>query len=182
MKKRLLLEYFWLACKYSVVVAFIALIVRGFLFLPIPVEGNSMNTTLKQNDWVLVEKFTKIKRFDIVVFQLADGNTYIKRVIGLPGETVSYKEDQLYIDGKKMAEPYLAENKAKDQNQNSYTNDFSLEELMNVDKLGKDSYFVIGDNRRVSKDSRSFGAISEDQIIGKAFFIYYPIREMKWIQ
>ena len=81
-----------------------------------------------------------------------------------------------------MAEPYLAENKAKDQNQNSYTNDFSLEELMNVDKLGKDSYFVIGDNRRVSKDSRSFGAISEDQIIGKAFFVYYPIREMKWIQ
>lgn len=182
MNKRLMLDYFWLACKYSVVVAFIALVVRGFLFLPIPVEGNSMRSTLHQNDWVLVEKFTTIKRFDIVVFQLADGNTYIKRVIGLPGETVAYQNDQLYIDGKKVAEPYLAENKEKDQNQNAYTNDFTLDELMNVDKLGRNSYFVIGDNRRVSKDSRSFGAISEDQIIGKAFFVYYPIKDMKWIQ
>lgn len=62
---------------------------RGFLFIPVPVEGNSMENVLKQGDMVVMEKFSEIRRFDIVVFQLADGTIYIKRVIGLPGENVS---------------------------------------------------------------------------------------------
>ncbi len=66
---------------------------RGFLFIPVPVEGNSMENVLKQGDMVVMEKFSEIRRFDIVVFQLADGTIYIKRVIGLPGENVSYQND-----------------------------------------------------------------------------------------
>ena len=71
---------------------------RGFLFIPVPVEGNSMENVLKQGDMVVMEKFSEIRRFDIVVFQLADGTIYIKRVIGLPGENVSYQNDQLKIN------------------------------------------------------------------------------------
>ncbi len=83
---------------------------RGFLFIPVPVEGNSMENVLKQGDMVVMEKFSEIRRFDIVVFQLADGTIYIKRVIGLPGENVSYQNDQLKINGKVVKEPYLTKN------------------------------------------------------------------------
>ena len=62
-----------------------------------------------------------------------------------------------------------------------YTTDFTLEELINQKKLPENSYFVLGDNRRVSKDSRSFGTISQEDILGKARFVYYPLHEIKWI-
>ncbi|OJG86180.1 signal peptidase I [Enterococcus saccharolyticus] len=159
----------------------LALMIRGFLLIPVPVEGNSMETTLQQGDMVVVEKISEIKRFDVIVFQLSDGTTYIKRVIGLPGESVSYANDQLYINGKKVAEPFLEKNLEENDEPIPFTYDFTFEELMGVEKLGKDSYFVIGDNRRLSKDSRSFGAISEENILGKARFVYYPFAHMKFI-
>ena len=140
-----------------------------------------MENTLTQGDMVVVEKMSKIRRFDVVVFKQADGSTYVKRVIGLPGESVSYKGDQLYVNGKKTAEPFLAENLKADKDTLPYTYDFDFKELMEVNKLGKDSYFVLGDNRRLSKDSRSFGAISADEILGKARFVYYPLRHVKFI-
>ncbi|KFN91104.1 signal peptidase I [Tetragenococcus muriaticus PMC-11-5] len=76
---------------------------------------------------------------------------------------------------------FLAENLHEDDESGPYTYDFDFEELMGVEKLGKDSYFVIGDNRRFSKDSRSFGAISEDEILGTIRFVYYPLPHMKFI-
>ena len=99
---------------------------RGFLFIPVPVEGNSMENVLKQGDMVVMEKFSEIRRFDIVVFQLADGTIYIKRVIGLPGENVSYQNDQLKINGKVVKEPYLTKNLKSDHANASYTTDFTL--------------------------------------------------------
>lgn len=182
MKRKWNRDDFWLVCKYSVVVALIAIVVRGFLFVPIQVEGRSMQTTLNPNDWVLVESFSRIKRFDVIVFQLPDGNTYIKRVIGLPGEQVAYRHDQLFVNNQPVAEPFLKENQRNDRIKENYTNNFSLHELLDVTKLGKDSYFVMGDNRRVSKDSRSFGAVTDSQIIGKAIGVYYPIHAIKPIR
>lgn len=155
---------------------------RGFLFIPVPVEGNSMENVLKQGDMVVMEKFSEIRRFDIVVFQLADGTIYIKRVIGLPGENVSYQNDQLKINGKVVKEPYLTKNLKSDHANASYTTDFTLQELAGQSKLPEDNYFVLGDNRRVSKDSRSFGTINKTDILGKARFVYYPLDEIKWIQ
>ncbi|GEQ49297.1 signal peptidase I [Tetragenococcus koreensis] len=140
-----------------------------------------MEDTMSQGDMVLVERLSSVKRFDVVVFNLPNGSTYVKRVIGLPGESVSYRDDQLYIDGKKVDEPFLEDNLYEDDESIPYTYDFDFEELMGVKKLGKDSYFVIGDNRRLSKDSRSFGAISEDEILGTAHFVYYPLQHMKII-
>ncbi|GEN91743.1 signal peptidase I [Tetragenococcus koreensis] len=140
-----------------------------------------MEDTMSQGDMVLVERLSSVKRFDVVVFNLPNGSTYVKRVIGLPGESVSYRDDQLYIDGEKVDEPFLEDNLYEDDESIPYTYDFDFEELMGVKKLGKDSYFVIGDNRRLSKDSRSFGAISEDEILGTAHFVYYPLQHMKII-
>ena len=177
-RQRTFIEYFWMAVKYTFLAGGLALIIRGFLLIPVPVEGNSMEGTLKQEDMVLMEKITDIHRFDVIVFQLSDGTTYIKRVIGLPGDTIAYKDDQLYINGQEVPEKFLEKDPQSDL---PLTSDFTLKELMGVDKLGKDSYFVMGDNRRVSKDSRSFGAISSADIVGKARFVYYPLSHIKWI-
>ncbi|EGP5687578.1 signal peptidase I [Enterococcus faecium] len=181
-KKQRYIDRFWLIFKYLLVSVFIAFMLRGFLFIPVPVEGNSMENVLKQGDMVVMEKFSEIRRFDIVVFQLADGTIYIKRVIGLPGENVSYQNDQLKINGKVVKEPYLTKNMKSDHANASYTTDFILQELTGQSKLPEDSYFVLGDNRRVSKDSRSFGTINKTDILGKARFVYYPLDEIKWIQ
>lgn len=181
MNKQRFFEWFWLITKYSFAAGLLALLIRGFLLFPVPVQGSSMADTVSQGDMVLVERLSSVKRFDVVVFNLPDGGTYVKRVIGLPGESVSYKNDQLFIDGKKVTEPFLEDNIHEDEESIPYTYDFDFEELMGVKKLGKDSYFVIGDNRRLSKDSRSFGAISEDDILGKAHFVYYPLTHMKFI-
>ncbi|HFM5677229.1 TPA: signal peptidase I [Enterococcus faecium] len=181
-KKQRYINRFWLVFKYLLVSVFLAFMLRGFLFIPVPVEGNSMENVLKQGDMVVMEKFSEIRRFDIVVFQLADGTIYIKRVIGLPGENVSYQNDQLKINGKVVKEPYLTKNLKSDHANASYTTDFTLQELTGQSKLPEDNYFVLGDNRRVSKDSRSFGTINKNDILGKARFVYYPLDEIKWIQ
>lgn len=181
MKVQNIVEWFWLIVKYTLAGLSIALIIRGFFLIPVPVEGISMQNTLTQGDFVLMEKFSDIERFDVIVFQMADGTTYIKRVIGMPGDTVSYRNDQLYINEEVVEETFLEENLAHDEERIPFTNDFEFEELMGVKKLGKGSYFVLGDNRRMSKDSRSFGAISEENIIGKARIVYYPLKRAHFV-
>ena len=181
MKVQNIIEWFWLIVKYTLAGLSIALVIRGFFLIPVPVEGISMQNTLTQGDFVLMEKFSDIERFDVIVFQMADGTTYIKRVIGMPGDTVSYRNDQLYINEEVVEETFLEENLAHDEERIPYTNDFEFEELMGVKKLGKGSYFVLGDNRRMSKDSRSFGAISEENIIGKARIVYYPLKRAHFV-
>ncbi|OEH81961.1 signal peptidase I [Enterococcus rivorum] len=156
-------------------------ILRGFILIPVPVDGNSMKKTLSQGDMVLMEKFTSIKRFDVVVFKLPDNSIYIKRVIGLPGDDIRYEDDQLFINNQPVEEHFLEKNKRKDHETAPYTTNFNLIDLTNRDRLPEDSYFVLGDNRRMSKDSRSFGAIKKQYILGKAQFVYYPIQHMKII-
>lgn len=175
------LEVTWHWLKMLVVAYLIVLIIRAFIFVPIEVTGNSMAPTLKQHDFVISEQFTEIKRFDIIVFHSNDGNTYVKRVIGLPGERVAYRNDILQIDGNETAEPFL-EGIRKKKNGFMYTTDFDSKELLGVKKIPKDSYFVLGDNRRLSKDSRSFGVIRSQDIIGKVRIIYYPVKDLKFFR
>ena len=143
-----------------VITIILVLLVKKFVVSPIKVNGTSMMTTLHDGDIMILNiigyRFDKINRFDIVVVD--EGNEYlIKRVIGLPGEEIEYKDNQLYINGKKVKENYGSQ----------VTEDFKV-------KVKKNSYFVLGDNRTNSLDSRHFGAFKKDRIIGKTSLIIFP--------
>ena len=143
-----------------VITIILVLLVKKFVVSPIKVNGTSMMTTLHDGDIMILNiigyRFDEINRFDIVVVD--EGNEYlIKRVIGLPGEEIEYKENQLYINGKKVKENYGSQ----------VTEDFKV-------KVKKNSYFVLGDNRTNSLDSRHFGAFKKDRIIGKTSLIIFP--------
>ena len=144
-----------------------------------------MSPTFQDEDRVVVSKMSDIQRFDVIVFAAPDieGEHYIKRVIGLPGDRIEMKEDMLYINGKALQEPYLKEN--KDNNiLNKLTEDFSLKEKTGVSKVPEGMLFVMGDNRLKSKDSRIFGYVSYDAVIGEVKFRYYPFKEIgipRWL-
>jgi signal peptidase I len=164
----------------SIMVAIVlAFIIRTFFFSPIVVDGHSMDPTLQDKERMIVTKIGEPKRFDIVVFHAPDGRDYIKRVIGLPGDSIEYKNDVLYINGKAYNEPYLEKYK-KRLNDGTLTYSFTLKETaVGSGTVPKDSLFVLGDNRRQSKDSRDIGAIPMEKVIGTTNFVYYPIKEIK---
>ena len=129
------------------------------------VQSISMQPGLKENDMVIVNrlayKFGQAKRGDIIVFfnpVNPDDVPYIKRVIGLPGETVTINQGQVYINGKRLREPYLS---AVTQRGGEW-------------QVPSDSLFVMGDNRNNSSDSRQWGMVSIDSVIGRAEAIYWP--------
>ena len=176
----------WEWTKALVIALLIAVVVRYFLFTPIVVDGESMMPTLKDGDKMIVNKigyrFGEPKRFDIVVFHAPEGKDYIKRVIGLPGEHIEYKDDQLYINGEPVDEPYLDEYKSQ-LTEGQLTQDFTLQDIdPNMDVIPEGYVFVMGDNRRYSKDSRHIGVISEDDIIGKTSIVFWPLSEMKIVK
>lgn len=143
------------------IIILVVVFIKLFVVSPIRVNGASMNPTLNDKDIMLLDeisyRFSDIQRFDIVVVKEED-EYLIKRVIGLPGETVEYKNDKLYIDGKYVKEDF----------KHKETFDFST-------TLGKDEYFIMGDNRTNSTDSRVFGPISRDKIMGKTSLTILPI-------
>ncbi|MGO3836929.1 MAG: signal peptidase I [Vagococcus sp.] len=155
---------------------------RMFVFSPVIVSGDSMNPTLVDRERVISLKNRDIKRFDIVTFPAPDepSKNYIKRVIGLPGDTVEYKEDMLYINGKELKEPYLDEYKDTPEKMPlglPLTQDFKLEELDILDgakQVPAGEYFVMGDNRQNSKDGRMVGFIQEKDIMGDVWFSFWP--------
>lgn len=176
-----IVEMVWHWVKIFVLCTIVVFILRAFIFVPIEVTGNSMSPTLKEHDFLVVENISEVKRFDIIVFHAPDGNTYVKRVIGLPGDHIEYKKDNLYINNKLVEETFLKDIKKK-KNEYVFTTDFDSKDLLGTKKIPKDQYFVMGDNRRLSKDSRSFGTISSYSIIGKARMVYYPFSDMKIIK
>ena len=140
-----------------------------------------MNPTLHHKERMVVNKMGDPKRFDIVVFHAPDGRDYIKRVIGLPGDRIEYKNDVLYINGKVYEEPYLDRYK-KELNEGTLTDSFTLKETaVGSDTVPKDSLFVMGDNRRDSSDSRQIGEVPLDEVIGTTNIVYYPIKDIKII-
>ncbi len=149
----------------------IVVIIRIFVIDPIRVDGSSMNTTLADGEIMLLNKFIykkgDIKRFDIVVIK-EDDHYIIKRVIGMPGEVIEYRDNKLYIDGKEMSDPYPS----------TETDDFSIENIGHK-KIPGDSYFVMGDNRAASLDSRysEVGTVKKKLIVGRAKLVIWPIKK-----
>lgn len=177
---------FWEWTKALIIALVIAFIIRYFLFTPIVVDGESMDPTLKDGDKMIVNKisyrFREPERFEIVVFHAPEGKDYIKRVIGLPGEHIEYKDDQLYINGQPIDEPYLDEKKAQ-LSEGQLTQDFTLEDIdPNMHVIPEGYVFVMGDNRRFSKDSRHIGVISEDDIVGCTSIVFWPLSEIRIVK
>ena len=153
----------------------IAILIVGFVVQPVRVEGQSMMPKLHDQDRIFVNKFIyplrewigdkePIKRGDIVVLLYPDdpSKSYIKRVVGLPGEEVNVENGRLYINGMQIDEPYL---------DSEYLSSDSMPGSVHVKEH---HYFVMGDNRRNSSDSRYWGLVPEKYIYGKAIFRYYP--------
>lgn len=175
----------WFEWIKAFVIAFIIIfIIRTFFFAPIIVDGPSMIPTLHDRDQMFVNKFIyrfrEPERFDIIVFHATTEKDFIKRIIGLPGEHVMVQDGILYINGQEVAEPFL-ENDQEDFVR-PFTGNFTLESLPGgYEKIPEGYVLVLGDNRSNSTDSRSLGLIEMDQIVGKASFIYWPIKRIQTI-
>ncbi|HLR41134.1 MAG TPA: signal peptidase I [Virgibacillus sp.] len=170
----------WFGWVKALLIAFaLAFVIRTFFFAPIIVDGPSMLPTLHDRDQMIVNKFkyriSEPDRFDIVVFHASVQKDFIKRIIGLPGEHVQVKDNVLYINGEEVSEPFLREQKEQIKPYQTLTNDFKLEDLPGgYEIIPENHVLVLGDNRGNSTDSRMFGVVSMDQIIGKTSLIYWP--------
>ncbi|MDQ0175842.1 signal peptidase I [Bacillus chungangensis] len=171
----------WEWTKALLIAVGLTAVIRLFLFAPIVVDGLSMMPTLHNGDRMIVNKLGKPDRFDIVVFHAPEQKDYIKRVIGLPGDTVEYRDDTLYINGKKYEEPYLEEYKNQITD-GPLTEDFTLSEILDNDVVPDGEIFVMGDNRRFSKDSRHIGTIPLDKVIGDTSIVYWPLKDIRIVK
>src|SRR5690625_4916363 len=157
--------------KASLIAIILAIILNTFIFSSSIVEGISMEPTLIDNDRIIFNKLIYIisqpERGDIIIIKQRD-KKYIKRVIALPGETIEMSNHKLYIDSVEQPTSYV------DPSDEILTGSFGPL------KVPKEHYFVMGDNRLVSKDSRNeLGLIKRDEIIGKSEFIIYPFDRLK---
>ncbi len=155
--------------EYSLIILLVILL-RIFIITPVQVDGGSMMDTLHNNDIMILNiigyRLGDVKRFDIIVFEYND-ESLIKRVIGLPGEYIEYKDNQLYINNNLVEEVFL----------DDYTPDFKLLDT-GYERIPPNKYFVVGDNRDNSTDSRYIGFIDRDQIMGKSNIIIYPFKRL----
>jgi signal peptidase I len=148
----------------------IALIVILFLYQPVRVEGTSMMPSLVDQERIFINKFSyrfgisEVNRGDTVVFWFPADTTksYIKRVVGVPGDSVEIRRGRLYVNHEELAEPYVPE---------EYRDQVSLDSMV----VPEGEYFVLGDHRSSSNDSRTWGTVARGFIYGKAVFSYWPL-------
>ena len=156
-----------------VIIVVVVVLFRTFIATPVRVDGSSMDSTLKDGDILILNKLNNsYERFDVVVVEVTiDGreSKLVKRIIGLPGESIKYKDNELYIDEKKV------EDVAPERNRN-----FTLKEIYNIDSIPDNYYFVMGDNRNNSRDSRDYtvGLIKKENIIGTTTIRLFPFNKI----
>ena len=167
---------FWNALSWVRDLAFsvlIAVILIVFIYQPVKVEGTSMMPTLTDQERIFINKFTyhfglgDIQRGDMVVFwfPLDQSKSYIKRVIGVPGDQVKIEAGQVFVNGREIVEPYVPE---------EFRDRVSYEQR----EVPEGQYFVLGDHRSSSSDSRTWGFVKREAIYGKAVFVYWPLEKM----
>lgn len=155
----------------SVLLAFIVIV---FLYQPVQVEGTSMMPRLENNERIFINKFVyrfrPVERGDVVVFRypLDPSKSYIKRVIGLPGDEVTIHDGRVLVNGKPLREPYVPP---------EYLDAQSYSPV----KVEPHHYFVLGDHRNSSRDSREWGTVDRSLIYGKAVFVYWPLGQAGWV-
>jgi signal peptidase I len=151
----------------------LALLIQQFIVKPFYIPSESMENTLVKGDRVLVSRFTyrfgQPHRGDIVVFHPPSDQTqdYIKRVVGVAGDTVAVRDGRLYINGVVQDEPYVKEPRM----------------VVDFDQktVPQGSIFVMGDNRNNSGDSRVFGPVKVNEVVGEAFLVYWPLTKLHWL-
>jgi signal peptidase I len=148
----------------------VSVLIILFLYQPVRVEGTSMMPRLENHDRLFINKFVYhfegIDRGDVVVFHypLDPAKSYIKRVIALPGDRIQIVRGRVWLNGKMLREPYVPVR---------YRDDDSMAAMV----VPPDCYFVMGDHRSISSDSRAFGPVERSLIYGKAEFIYWPAKD-----
>ncbi|NMD70889.1 signal peptidase I [Bacillus sp. DNRA2] len=169
----------WL--KALVVGIMIFAFIRTFFFSNYVVEGESMKPTLEDGNKLVVNKIGyqigDFDHFDVIVFHANKTEDYVKRIVGLPGDEIEYKDDHLYINSEKISEPFLDIYRSQAIG-GRLTGDFTLLEITGEKKVPDGKLFVLGDNRLGSWDSRHFGFISIDQVVGKVDLCYWPLNEV----
>ena len=153
-----------------VISAAVSVLIITFLYQPVRVEGTSMLPRLEDHDRLFINKFvyriSSIHRGDVVVFHYPRDpeKSYIKRVIALPGDRIMIDHGRVFLNGKLLWENYVPE---------QYRDMRSMAEMI----VPEESYFMMGDHRSISSDSREFGPVDRDLIYGKAVFVYWPTRD-----
>jgi signal peptidase I len=163
-------ESFGLLLRDLLVSAATSVLIITFLYQPVRVEGTSMLPWLEDSDRLFINKFVyhiaPIERGDVVVFHYPRDpeKSYIKRVIALPGDRLRIDRGEVWLNGKRQVENYVPD---------QYRDTRSLEEMI----VPPDCYFMMGDHRSISSDSREFGPVDRALIYGKASFVYWPTRD-----
>lgn len=176
---------------------------RLFFWQPVKVDGHSMDPTLAHGERLIVLNHTKIDRFDIVVAKEEEnGQTkeIVKRVVGMPGDEISYKNDKLFVNGKELKEKYLSQYISafkKDKLKKTYAYNSLFQELAqnanafttNTDgqtdftvKIPEGEYYLLGDDRIVSRDSREVGNFKKSDFIGEVKLRYWPMTKLNQFQ
>ncbi len=173
-------SFLWELVKIVIIAAIIIVPIRFVVAQPFSVKGDSMEDSFSNYDYLIVDqisyRFDEVERGDVVVFRFPrqPSEYYIKRVIGLPGETVKIENGQVYIcndanpECVQLDEPYLSPHERTPGSK--------------VVEVGPESYFVMGDNRNASSDSRSWGTLPYEYIIGKVMLRAWPFSEFKLIE
>jgi signal peptidase I len=171
-----------------VVALVVALGIRTYVLQQFYISGPSMETTLYQPNRVLVNKLSyrlhDVNRGDVVVFDRVTSNgesiqhdDLIKRVIGLPGEKISISKCVVYVNKVALKEPYLDSRDTEQEDLNERCRQPEMAELVVPAK----QVFVLGDNRPQSMDSRMFGSVDENRIVGRAFVVLWPLSRWRWL-
>lgn len=164
----------WGFLKVVFISFLIVLPIRAFIVQPFIVRGPSMEPTYHENEYLIVNEigytFSDPKQFDVIVFRFPKrpSQFFIKRIIGVPGQEVIIKQGKVFVDGQEIAEPYLPEGTLTAQD--------------TIIKLDKEEYFVLGDNRAQSSDSRLWGVLPRNHIVGKVWVRVYPFDQAGILQ
>ena len=165
------------------IVVVVTVCVFKYIVIPVRIDGSSMENGLHNNNVALINAIgvneNNIKRFDVVVaYCEALDEKIIKRVIGMPGDIIEFNNDTLYVNGQKEEQEFLDSkfvNESKiTYNSDKFTDDFKV-------TVNKDEYFLMGDNRLRSADSREFGGFTIDKILGVQGLVIYPLSDIQWL-
>ncbi|MDG5788784.1 signal peptidase I [Evansella sp. AB-P1] len=172
----------WKWSKILTLVVILVIVFRAFLFTNYIVHGKSMMPTIHDGERIIVNKIgyeiAEPKRFDLIIFHATETSDYIKRVIGVPGDHIEYKDDILYVNGKSIEESFINHYR-DDYEDGTFTDDFSLESVTDSNYVPEGHVFVLGDNRQNSVDSRHIGFVEYEKIVGRVNFTYWPPNNLR---